>query len=296
MPWSTAFRIATDRGPCWSKATGPGPAHEGPLLAILAADAVPHVLYPLAADPARAWLLFEDGGPTLRSLRPDMAGDRDLAAWERILREYAMVQRRVEALTPDLIDAGIPDERPERLPAIFERLLDDERLWARARPDHRGARGRLRALMPTVRAAAERLANAGIRPSVDHGDLHSRNVLVGPGGDRIFDWGDASVAHPFASMTTTMSSLVYHTGLALDGPELARLRGAYTTAWADVAPPGALAALADLALDLGHLGRATSWERALADLAPDAMGGFEGAAASWLSDFADRMERRATAT
>jgi hypothetical protein len=296
MPWSTAFRIATNRGSCWSKATGPGPAHEGPLLAILAADAIPHVLYPLAADPARAWLLFEDGGPTLRSLRPDMSGDRDLAAWERILREYAVVQRRVEALTSDLLGAGVPDERPERLPAILERLLDDERLWAQARPEHRSARGRLRASMPTVRAAAGTLASAGIRPSVDHGDLHSRNVLVGEGGDRIFDWGDASIAHPFVSMTSTMGSIAYHTGLAIDGPELARLRDAYTEAWSDIAPPDALAELADLAIDLGLVGRATSWERALLDLEPDAMGGFEGAAAERLSDLADQMDRRSTAT
>ena len=63
-PWSTAMRIPTSAGVVWFKASGPGPAHEGPLLEVFRVFGVAHVLLPLAVHPERPWILFEDGGPT----------------------------------------------------------------------------------------------------------------------------------------------------------------------------------------------------------------------------------------
>ena len=84
------------QGPAWLKASGPGPAYEGPLLEVFAARGVRRVPLPLAVHPDRPWLLLDDAGPTLRQTRPDGTGDRDLAAWERILAEYAELQRSLE--------------------------------------------------------------------------------------------------------------------------------------------------------------------------------------------------------
>ena len=131
MPWSTAFRIPTTGGVVWLKATGPGTAHEGPLLASLERHHVEHVLLPLASDHAHARLLFDDGGTTLRASGPGDTGDHDLAAWERVMAEYAGLQRTVERWSGELIAAGVPDERPDRLPAILDRLLDEDVIWTR---------------------------------------------------------------------------------------------------------------------------------------------------------------------
>jgi hypothetical protein len=208
--------------------------------------------------------------------------------WERVLREYASLQRQAEPAVAALLAAGVPDQRPERLPALFESLVEDDRLWVLA---DGGARPRLRSLTPTVEAAARDLAAAGIPATIDHADLHGRNVLVGPPGDRIFDWGDAAVGHPFATMLPTLWSIVDHTGLPLDGPEVTALREAYTSAWSDRAEPPELAQLAGLAYDLGHLGRASAWQRAMAGLTPADMGDQGGGTAEWLVAFADRLER-----
>ena len=110
-------------------------------------------------------------------------------------------------------------------------------------------------------------------------------------GWRVFDWGDAVVAHPFAVLTTALGSFTYHAGLSLDGPGSARLRDAYTEAWTDRAPRAALARTATLALDLASIGKAAAWERALQGLEPADMGGFHGATAAWLADAVDRLER-----
>ncbi len=296
MPWSTAFRINTTGGVVWLKATGPGTAHEGPLLASLERHHVEHVLLPLASDHAHARLLFDDGGTTLRASGPGDTGDHDLAAWERVMAEYAGLQRTVERWSGELIAAGVPDERPDRLPAILDRLLDEDVIWTRVDEADAAAavasRERLRDLRPSIAALAWRLATSGIDASVEHGDLHGRNVLVGPLGNRIFDWGDATVSHPFGTLPATLGSIARRTELDLDGPEIARVRDAYTEAWTDVLPRSGLADVAGLALDLGHIGKATAWERALLGLTRDEMGGHHGGTAAWLIAFVERLDRR----
>jgi hypothetical protein len=296
-PWSTAMRVPTSGGVVWFKASGPGPAHEGPLLEVFRVFDVAHVLLPLAVHPDRPWILFEDGGPTMRATRPDGTGDHDLLGWERILAEYAALQRFLEgdAAVAGMLAAGTPDVRPERLTDALERLVDAAEWWALILPEERkaadAARARLRASVGAIRAATLDLASAGVAASIQHDDLHGGNILVGPAGDRIFDWGDAAVAHPFGTLTTTFNSIAQKTGLDLGDPALTRLRDVYLEAWTDVLPRPALVELSVLARDFACIGKALAWERALSGLGPDEMDGFGDAVAGWLVDFAERLDQ-----
>jgi hypothetical protein len=296
-PWSTAMRIPTDEGPVWFKASGPGPAHEGPLLEVFRRFGVAHVLLPLAVHPDRPWILFEDGGPTMRATRPDGTGDHDLLAWERILVEYAALQRSVDGDGPvgAMLAAGVPDGRPVRLADGLDRLLDDDPWWERILPDERAAaevaRTRLRGVAETVRTVARDLAGGGVAASIQHDDLHGGNILIGPAGDRIFDWGDAGVAHPFGTLRATFNSIAHHTGRDPGDPVFARLLDVYLAAWTDVLPRPALVELSVLARDFACIGKALAWERALTGLGPDEMDGFGDAVAGWLVDFAERLDR-----
>jgi hypothetical protein len=295
-PWSTAMRVPTSGGVIWFKASGPGPAHEGPLLEVFRVFGVAHVLLPLAVHPERPWILFEDGGSTMRATRPDGTGDHDLVAWERILAEYAALQRSVEgeAAVEALLAAGTPNGRPERLPDELERLLGAEQWWALVLPEEReaadAARTRLGASVGAISAAASDLASAGVAASIQHDDLHGNNILVGPAGDRIFDWGDAVVAHPFGTLTTTFNSIADKTGRDLGDKAFVRLRDVYLEAWTDVVPQPVLARISALARDLACIGKALAWERAFIGLEPDEMGGFGDSVAGWLVELADRLD------
>ena len=93
------------------------------------------------------------------------------------------------------IAIGIPDLRPSRLPDLLASLADD--------PDAsltEEDRSRLRELVPTYAGWCAELEAYGIAPSLQHDDLHDGNVFVGRTGDRIFDWGDAGIAHPFGTL------------------------------------------------------------------------------------------------
>ena len=298
-PWATVFRIPTDAGAFWCKAAGPGPRHEAALLQRLAAWGTRHVLLPQAIDAARGWMLLPDGGPRLRDLAPGERGDHDLDAWVRLMPVYAELQRSVEDRADALVAAGVPDERPERLTAVLDGLVTADPIWARLDRDdvEPGARARVVLVRRRVDIAAlsTSLATSGIRPTIEHGDLHGGNILVGADGVRFFDWGDSTLAHPFGTLTTTLRSIGYRTGLDPYGSELVRVRDAYTEAWTDVLPRSGLAEVAGLAMDLAQIGKSSAWARAMLGLEPAEMGEHGGAAGGWLIDFAERLELRLSA-
>ena len=289
------MRIPTDRGPVWAKAAGPANAHEVHLLQSFSSWGVPFVLEPIALDTERTWLLLPDGGPTLRQSRSDGTGDADLDAWERVLADYAELQRTVETRNGELLGIGVPDGRPEALGGTLARLVDDDSIWARVGDAERvtahDARSRLRDLGPWVAARAGELAGSGITPTIQHDDLHGGNVFAGPLGYRFFDWGDSVVAHPFGTLVTTLSSVAYRLEADPDGEELFRLRDAYLEAWTDVLPRSALGEALEIALDLGRIGKAAAWDRSLSGLGPDEMAGHGDAPAAWLMDLVERLDR-----
>ena len=76
-------------GRVWFKANGIGTRHEPELLSALTSlvpDLVPEVL---AIDPARAWSLTRDAGPTWRSA---IAVSDHWPLWEHLLQRYAAAQ------------------------------------------------------------------------------------------------------------------------------------------------------------------------------------------------------------
>jgi hypothetical protein len=294
-PWSTTLRIQTDLDVVWAKASGPGTAHEGPLLQAFVEWNVPFVLAPLGVDVGRRLLLLPDGGTTLRRTRPDDKGDQDLGAWERVLADYATLQRAVEPRAGELLRLGVPDGRPEVLQATLARLVADDAIWARVDAtelDTAAARERLRGLGPWVERRAGVLSGSGITFTIQHDDLHSNNVFAGPDGYRFFDWGDSVVAHPFGTLLGTLNSVAYHLGSEPGAPELRRLRDAYLEAWTDVLPRAALDEVLEAALDLGRIGKAAAWDRALMGLETAEMDGHGDAPAAWLMDLDQHLEGR----
>ena len=295
-PWATAFRIPTDRGTAWLKATAEGPSYEGPLLEVFRARNVERVVLPLAVHPERSWLLSDDAGATLRQTRPAGDGDHDLEAWDRILREYARLQRSLEGddVVAEMLAAGVPDGRPAALIVELARLLDDDGAWDLLTPAEAdagaAARRRLSAALPAISAAADELAGLGVAPSIQHDDLHGNNIVVGPAGDRFFDWGDSVVGHPFATLNVTFNSIAAKTGRHLDDPVFAPLRDSYLEAWAGVAPRSALLRAAAVARDLGCIHRSLAWERAVMGLEAGQMDGFDDSIAGWLMELADRLD------
>ncbi|MET7667885.1 aminoglycoside phosphotransferase family protein [Micromonospora luteifusca] len=281
-PWSLVWRVPTDDGPVWFKANNRGTVHEAVLIATLAQLTPERVLTPIAVDPVQGWSLLPDGGESLRDV---LARDPDLAHWERALPGYAALQLATAPGADELVSLGVPDHRPEALAGLFAELLDDrESLLI-------GAEGglsldmyeRLRAELPSYAERCRRLADIGIPATVQHDDLHDGNVFAGRDGYRYFDWGDASVAHPFGTLLVTLRSIRHGKELAADDARLVRLRDAYLEAWTDRYDRQTLVEAADLAINLGAVSRSLSWRRAL-DTAEESRAEYADAVPGWLEE------------
>lgn len=278
-PWSTVMAVPTDGGPTWFKAAGPGTAYEARLLHELAKWRTPMLLEPLAIEADRGWLLLPDGGTRLRD---HVHGGAGVDEWLRILPAYGMLQRGLAPQAPALIDLGVPDLRPVAMPGLFARLVEGPTSGL-GDPD----RARLRGLLPEYAEWCAMLAASGTEPSLQHDDLHDGNVFVAPAGaesaagERIFDWGDAVVAHPFGTLLATLRSIASRDA-TLGRPELLRLRDAYLEPWTADQPRAVLNETVQTALRVGAVGRAFAWERALSGVPPKAHGEYTGAVGEWL--------------
>jgi hypothetical protein len=258
------LRFQTDNGFFWFKANAIGTAHEIPLVEALARWAPGYVLEPLAADARQGWLLLPDGGTTLLA----GPGETEIDQWAEILTDHAELQRLMAPHADDLVSLGIPDLRPARLPEIRAELLADE---AALRMGLTGGltseeRQRLQDDQERYAAVCADLEAIGVPASVNHDDLHDNNVFAPaqPGGHhRVFDWGDASVAHPFAVLLIALRVVESQRKLQPGDADLLRLRDAYLEPWSGDFDRAELIEAVRLALRVGGVSRAQSYRAAL---------------------------------
>jgi hypothetical protein len=257
-PWATVVRAPTDAGPVWMKAPGPGTAFEVGLYELLGRAAPEHVLTPITVDTDRAWMLLPDGGPALGDR---LAGDELTDAMAPALTQYARMQLQMAPHADALVALGVTDMRPAVMPARFEEALEvvGDYVARRGDPGERERYDAVAGMGAKVTEWCERLGAAPGPPSVDHNDLHPWNVLTpDPGGPvRFFDWGDAVVSHPFASML-----------VPLEMTPGVRVRDAYLEPFAHLAPHAELVETLELARQVAKIARALTWHRALSHVPP----------------------------
>lgn len=249
-PWATVLRVPASGGPLWLKATSPEMAFEAGLYELLVRVAPERILTPIAVDVARGWILLPDGGPTLGDR---LRGRELVGAVAQALPRYAELQRAVAPHVDELLAVGVPDMRSARMPERFEEALEAVRGRMDVKP--------FEALRPTVAEWCARLGGASVPASVDHNDLHAWNVLGADDDVRFYDWGDAAVAHPFA----TMLALGW---FPMEEADVLRLRDAYLEPFSDLAPHSDLVEELEVACRVGKIARALTWHRAVSASGP----------------------------
>jgi hypothetical protein len=261
-PWSTIWRIGTSAGDVYFKALIPALTHEVPLTRRLF-ELFPDVIVPvLAADERRAWMLMYDAGVQLREV---ITVQDARQVWTKLLDDAALVHSRTLDLVPEFLALGVPDRRLARLGeqldafmAVAERA---ERLpgGGLTAGDHT----RLKALGPWLLSRAERLAAYGLPESLQHDDLHDYNVLVKDGKAVIFDWGDASISHPFFTLRVSLISIERTLGLHLDDELPRALRDHYLSHWLAFGPLQRLRQAYELSRPLAIIPRVLCWDLAM---------------------------------
>jgi phosphotransferase family enzyme len=188
--WSTALRVPTQDGPVWFKANTPALLHEVVVTERVAARVPARVPALLASDASAGWMLMADAGERLREVIPR---ERSLARWHDVLAGAAEVALALAPDLDDLLAAGVPDLRLDRLADGYAELVSRLEL----EPRFADATARVRDLV-------DELASYGVPETLQHDDLHDGQVFVKNGRNLILDWGDAVVSHPFFTMSVTL--------------------------------------------------------------------------------------------
>jgi len=287
-------------GRVWFKANGIGTRHEPELLSALTSlvpDLVPEVL---AIDPARAWSLTRDAGPTWRSA---IAVSDHWPLWEHLLQRYAAAQLSIAADRTTLQATGIPERSPATLPGQAAELVAElTLLGADGEVGDESDRGglsvadshALTARLPAYGQWCRELDGGAIPWTIQHDDLHSNNIcraepagdrVTGPSaGSRIIDWGDASIGHPFGTMLSTLRSIAHHGGCEVDDPRVERVRDAYLEPFTTYASRSELIVLVDVARRVSALTRALSWRAALIESPASVHREYEFPVRGWLRE------------
>jgi hypothetical protein len=249
-PWGAVARVATTEQVYFFKAVGPDGRHEPRLLAEIASRSPGLAPDVLAVRDDEGWLLMPDHGTAVVDVA-DPAGQ--LAAIEQLLPQYSELQRTCAPMADAWVESGIPDRRPDRLVEPLASLLAGEGATGPL-PLDRARSKRFESGVGDLERACGLLSEAGVPGSIDHADLHGGNVLVGAGGPRLIDWGDACITHPFASLLVPLEWLVGKLPRDRRPRALGRLCDAYLEPWG---PEGSREVLG-LAVWVGYVARALS--------------------------------------
>jgi hypothetical protein len=262
--WSTVLHVPTDHGKLFFKATAPETIYEAALTQALAnwfPDCMPEFV---AVDVGRGWMLMRDGGERLRVfIRPA----KDIAPWKPVIARYAEVQVGLSKHVTQLLSLGLPDHRLSALPGLYAQLLGDEESLMIDQE-----KGLISAEWQELSDKTARfeqicgeLAAYGIPESLNHGDFHDGNILLKDGRITFFDWGDASVTHPFLSLRTFFVSI--ELSLELEEysltPEMAELLDLYVEPFQQFASKDELLRAYRVSKPVASIVRALSWHQSI---------------------------------
>jgi hypothetical protein len=260
-PWSTQLVAPTDRGRLWFKANCGALSFEPAVHAALAEIAPAEVDPPVAIDADRGWMLTADRGRTLADHRDPTAGD-----WQAVPARAASLQRMLAEHGAELVGRGLPDCSPGTVPERYDAMAARLAALPADHPSHLGAdrAAELRQGRDRVAAAAAALLDSPMPVSLQHGDLHPRNVFAVDGAMRLFDFGDAQWAHALEVL-----AVPYGWVTTVGGPAWEDLLPSYTAPWADLVDPGEIARLLPAAMVTHAVNRSWTWWGATAEATTD---------------------------
>ena len=264
LHWSTVLRVPSNDGMIFFKATAGETIYEIALTQKLAEwypDDMPALL---SVDTARGWMLMRDGGEQLRaSIRPT----KNIKPWEPVIKRYAELQIGLAEHIDEILALGIPDHRPSALPALYKQLLTDEA--SLMIDQEKGLTStefqQLQKLTPRFEQICADLSAYGIPDSLNHGDFHDGNILIKDGRITFFDWGDASVTHPFVSLRTFFVSI--EIALELDDyvftPEMDLLLDCYLEPFEKIVSKDMLRKAYALSKPVASIAKTLAWHQSI---------------------------------
>src|SRR5262245_11088738 len=186
---SIGLRVVTKSDRLFFK-SGVGPAHkEAQLTAFLASRYPAHFPAVIAFDGKRGWMLMREvRGRTLLAC--------GTAEWQRALETLGRLQYGFSEAVDALFELGC---RQRTVAWIAGQLDPFVEYWCARRDVAAEVRHALVDAVPVWKAMCAQAPSALPPTTLDHPDLHPRNVMIARSGAVFLDWDGGSIGHPFWS-------------------------------------------------------------------------------------------------
>jgi hypothetical protein len=281
------LQVPTDQGNLYFKAGGPTQHFEPALLQLLSRHWPQETLPVLAVDAEKGWSLQPDGGQTLRQF---VQGKADFGIWREILQEYAKLQMAAAQWQSEIRACGVQVRGVDYLSKAYAEILTDPNLTIIGEgedyltPDQYQ---QLLALTPRVHELFAELDSFKIPLSIEHGDLHDANIFLHDDRFYYFDWGDASLTHPFFTLLIPLRHMADKLGVSeyADHADLISLRDSYLGPWEQIISRDQLARIWQLAHYLAKFVRTINWYRVVKVTVPNLGSQYQTSVAGWFLEF-----------
>jgi hypothetical protein len=256
----------SDAGKAFLKCSGRRFQHEAAVTQALSRSAPRHLPEVLAIEPRRGWMLMRDfAGPEL--------GEQDSSTWGIGLDTLVSVQRSWLERLDELVRLGAEHRPLSALERWVKQTAGDDEVLRGFTVDERQ---RWLASLPSLTEACRRLDDIGPGPTLVHGDFHPWNVALRPDGAAlIFDWTDASVAHPALDVVTYV----------MRTPDIGvrtALFDRYFACWDGELGAAPDADLARLVLSVGALHQAHTYTQLIPTVMAEDLSQLEGGDIQWM--------------
>lgn len=253
-PWSLVVQIESSTGIYFGKSCKAGGTFEPNLLLFLQVQSIQFIPEVIAVDLDHSWFLMADAGTPLRT---STYGQEKFEIWGDALAQYAQMQIASCQWVEQLLPFGLPDRRINQLPRLLDDLLCDDVIGTgRGVAELENLRRDAYQLMPKFEAVCALLESSPAAATLDHGDFHETNLLLGNGTFRLIDWGDSCITYPLCTFTVTWEALqrVLPSGEAAIWRDY--LRDAYLGPWKSSYPDADISRFFDCAVWVGNVCRA----------------------------------------
>ena len=224
--WSTVWKLERPSGRFYLKEAAPGFDVEAPLLAALCSWRPASIVELVAVDTTRGWVLTRDAGRMLHDVMfDDPEGGR--ARLTAMLMAYAGIQADCQQHDAPPFVHMLEDRSPAAMPHSFATVVADDALL-RAGGASSGDFAERNRWLRRVDQLCRELAALGLPVTLEHGDLHTSNIMISVDGTpRIADWGDACWATPLHALAMCLDDIAGRHKIAHDDPWFAQLTKTY---------------------------------------------------------------------
>lgn len=167
--------------------------------------------------------LMLDAGIPLRTI---LKNQFDAELFCKAIDRFTSMQLSVADHISKFINIGVPDWRLNKLPDLFENLLNYKELLIEDGLSENEIH-KLKTLIPMIVNLCNKLSSFSIKQTIVQPDFNDNNSLIDASQNiTIIDLGEIVISHPFFSLLNGLQQMEKHHALTIDSRDYLKIRDA----------------------------------------------------------------------